>query len=77
MCEEKGEILEPTLNENGYLQVDLYNKEGIKNTKEIHMIVAETFIPNPNDYKYVRHINGDKTDNRAPNLEWAKCPEEQ
>ena len=36
----------------------------------IHRMVAETWIDNPNNYKEVHHINGDKTDNRVENLAW-------
>ncbi len=37
----------------------------------IHRIVAELFIPNPKNLKEVNHIDGDKSNNGASNLEWA------
>lgn len=36
----------------------------------MHRVVAICWLPNPDNYKHVHHINGDKQDNRACNLQW-------
>lgn len=65
----KERILKPGKNTNGYLTVDLY-KDGKRKTFLVHRLVAQAFIPNPDNLPEVNHINEDKTDNRVENLEW-------
>ena len=55
-----------TLQPTGYLRVRC-NGHGCF----VHRLVAETFIPNPNNYPYVDHINNNTTDNNYLNLRWA------
>ena len=58
-----------------YLKVGIFNKKEIKLQISIHRIVADAFIPNPENKPQVNHINGDKYDNRASNLEWCTVSE--
>lgn len=54
---------------NGYLAIRLF-KDGQYSPKYIHRLVAETFIPNPNQFSEVNHIDLNKTNNTVSNLEW-------
>lgn len=45
-------------------------KDGKKSTKLVHRLVAKTFIPNPLNKREVNHIDFDKQNNSASNLEW-------
>lgn len=56
-------------NKDGYYLVNLC-ADGIRKTMQIHRIVAETFIPNPNSYPCVNHKDEDKNNNSVSNLEW-------
>ena len=67
---KKGRILIPSLDSKGnYLFVGLHVNNKVK-LIYIHRLVAQNFIPNPHNYKQVNHINENKKDNRADNLEW-------
>lgn len=66
---KKGIELVPRVNKGGYLYVNLYNENGRK-TKKIHRLVAETFIPNPQNLPQVNHKDGNKLNNHIENLEW-------
>ena len=55
----------------GYVQVGLYNQSERKtDTRYVHRLVAEAFVPNPNGLEQVDHIDGNRTRNTVSNLRW-------
>jgi hypothetical protein len=66
----KGQIRKPHITPKGYLRVQL-SREGVTRNFQVHRLVAEAFIPNPENKPEVNHGNGNKQDNYVGNLEWA------
>lgn len=60
-----GHKMSPCENRYGYLHTLINGKHA-----DVHRIIATCFIDNPDDKPFVNHINGNKSDNRAENLEW-------
>lgn len=74
---DKGEIVNTNTNKKlkGYIRKDGYviitlSKGGKKYKCYLHRLVAETFIPNPDNLSQVNHKDEDKTNNCVSNLEW-------
>ena len=65
----KEKILKPYEDVGGYLTVKLpiNNKQ---KTYRVHRLVAEAFIPNPNNYPFINHKDENKKNNNVNNLEW-------
>ena len=66
---KKGFILKHRLDNHGYVEYKL-SKNNQYFFRKAHRLVAQAFIPNPDNLYTVNHKNGIKTDNRVENLEW-------
>lgn len=65
----RNKYLIPKVNHDGYLRIQIWDK-GKCSFVAIHRLVAQEYIPNPENKPFVNHINGNKQDNRVENLEW-------
>lgn len=70
----KGRILKQRV-EHGYCRVQLSISKYEHTHKQVHRLVAEEFVPNPDNKPEVNHIDGCKTNNFAENLEWVTSSE--
>ena len=69
---KNGKVLKPYLSSTGYLKVCLEKHKQVY----VHRLVAMAFCENQSETNcVVDHINGNKTDNRAENLEWVSIKE--
>ena len=66
---QKGRILKPGIQNIGY-KIVVLSKNGKTKSYRIHRLVAENFIPNPNNYKCINHKDENKLNNHINNLEW-------
>ena len=71
----KERILKPRPNYKGYLQIQLYDSSGKRKFFLVHRLVCEAFHENPENKPCVNHIDENKANNSASNLEWCTYEE--
>lgn len=67
-------LLKPKIDKYGYKNVVL-TKNGKRKTYLVHRLVGQAFIPNPNNYPQIDHIDGNRLNNKVNNLEWVTAKE--
>lgn len=67
---KKGKPLKPGTQGAGLKYVILVDTSGKKTYWLVHRLVAEVFIPNPNNYPFVKHLDGNFNNNDVSNLKW-------
>lgn len=66
-----GKFLKPKpMDGHGHLGVMLVNSDGSHKYEYVHRLMAKAFIPNPDNYPVVRHLNDNPWDNHIDNLAW-------
>ena len=71
---ETGKTIKWLISRHGYYYCHLWANNGNRYIR-MHRLLALAFIPNPNNYPLVRHLNDIKTDNRLENLAWGTMSE--
>ena len=71
-----GKIMKTWINIDGYASITLKHKNGTRKTFKVHRLVAQTFIPNPENKPTVHHIDQNKLNNTVDNLEWKTYKEQ-
>jgi len=70
----KDRIMATHSNGKGHIKLTL-SKGSCRNKKYIHRLMAEVFVPNPNGYKLINHIDGNPSNNILSNIEWVSMRE--
>lgn len=65
-----GKIRKPAKSFDGYDEIHLQANDGRSKYYRVHRLVAQAFIPNPDNLPQVDHIDGDKSNNCVNNLRW-------
>ena len=66
---ERRQTITPYLGTDGYMHIRRRDGEKIIYMR-LHQLIAKLYVPNPNGYSYVNHIDSNKTNNLPSNLEW-------
>lgn len=70
-----GKQLSPYINNKGYKMIDIINDNGIRERFLIHRLVAILFVPNPENYPIVLHLDNNKLNTNYTNLKWGTYSE--
>lgn len=67
-------FLKPKVRKDGYLEVSL-SKKNERKSKSVHRLVAEAYIPNPDNLPQISHVDETRANNAVTNLKWCDAKE--
>lgn len=73
----KGRIRKASRQKTGYMLVELRNNGTKTIAKLVHRLVAQAFVPNPENKPHVNHLDGNKANNHVDNLAWCTAAENE
>lgn len=69
---ENGRSIKHSINSFGTHRVSLINKDLARKTVPVYRLVADAFLPNPNNHQWIQHKDGNLSNNAVTNLEWVQ-----
>lgn len=67
---KEGKLLNPKFDKDEYKEIGIRDCNGVRTFKRVHRLLAESFISNPNNYKFINHKANNLSNNSIDNIEW-------
>ena len=67
---KEGKLLKPKFDKDGYREIGIRDSNGTRTFKRVHRLVAESFIDNPDNLKFINHKDDNPANNNVDNVEW-------
>jgi hypothetical protein len=74
ICKTSKKPIKRHINTQGYQYIVIKNNNGFPKVQRIHELIADLFVPNPNEYTTITHVDENKLNNEVTNIVWSPDP---